>query len=255
MPDKLPTSSDWLRQTPIAHRGLHDARLPENSLAAFEAAARAGYAIELDIRLTSDDQIVVIHDAGTLRMSGFDTVISSTPARQLTTLALQKSIYNIPLLADALAVIGGRVPVLIEVKYPTPARAIGPKLLSALNDYHGEYAVEAFDPRVVAWFRRHAPHVSRGQVASSLPEYPGYPRWYRAVLRSMFLNWWTRPNFIAFDVRDYPQRTLRFWRRTLHVPVLLWVVKTDQQMELAREAECNLIFESLRPSKDWAEHS
>ena len=43
----------------IAHRGLYDAAqgIPENSLAAFRAAAEGGYGAELDTRLTSCSNI------------------------------------------------------------------------------------------------------------------------------------------------------------------------------------------------------
>ncbi len=43
---------------------------PENSLAAFAAACEAGYGIELDVQLTLDGQVVVVHDADLLRVAG-----------------------------------------------------------------------------------------------------------------------------------------------------------------------------------------
>ena len=57
----------------FAHRGLFgaDQRPPENSLAAFRAAAAAGYGIELDVQFTADRQLVVFHD---------DTLDRMTPA-------------------------------------------------------------------------------------------------------------------------------------------------------------------------------
>ncbi|HEV2907291.1 MAG TPA: glycerophosphodiester phosphodiesterase family protein, partial [Actinomycetota bacterium] len=47
----------------MAHRGA-SVDAPENTLAAFEAAAAAGAdLIEMDVRLTADDVAVVLHDA------------------------------------------------------------------------------------------------------------------------------------------------------------------------------------------------
>lgn len=45
----------------IAHRGLEDTH-PENTLAAFQAACELGMGVEFDLSMTSDNQIVVIHD-------------------------------------------------------------------------------------------------------------------------------------------------------------------------------------------------
>ena len=55
-----------------AHRGLHNREkgVPENSLAAFRRAAEAGYGAELDVHLTRDGRLVVIHDGDLERMCG-----------------------------------------------------------------------------------------------------------------------------------------------------------------------------------------
>ena len=54
---------DFLKKGIIAHRGIFDNRkVPENSIKAFKNALNKGYAIELDIRLTKDNKIVVFHD-------------------------------------------------------------------------------------------------------------------------------------------------------------------------------------------------
>ena len=44
-----------------AHRGL-DERVPENTLAAFEAALKRNMAIEFDVQMTMDEQLVIMHD-------------------------------------------------------------------------------------------------------------------------------------------------------------------------------------------------
>ena len=55
---------EQLRKFRYAHRGLHDAKngVPENSMKAFRLAAEHGYGIELDIHLTRDGRLAVIHD-------------------------------------------------------------------------------------------------------------------------------------------------------------------------------------------------
>ena len=53
---------EFLKDLPVAHRGLHDEKEPENSLAAFERAVNAGYAIETDVRFTKDCRLALFHD-------------------------------------------------------------------------------------------------------------------------------------------------------------------------------------------------
>ena len=52
----------WIKETPIAHRGVHTKDIPENSLSAFENALKNNYAIELDVQFTKDKEVVVFHD-------------------------------------------------------------------------------------------------------------------------------------------------------------------------------------------------
>ena len=56
----------------FAHRGLWDENAPENSLAAFEKAAEAGFGIELDVQLSADGEVMVFHDENLARMTGCD---------------------------------------------------------------------------------------------------------------------------------------------------------------------------------------
>lgn len=228
---------NWLTSQPIAHRGLHNGAVAENSLAAFEAAAQAGYAIELDVRVSADRQLVVIHDPTTGRVLPFDKEVGRTAAAELAPL---------PLLAEVLATVQGRVPILIEIKNGPLSLAAGPLVMAALKTYSGEVAVASFDPRIVNWFRRHAPHIPRGQLVSRLPE-TAQPQLLKWLLRTMVSNWVTRPDFVAYDVRDLPSRNLAWWRRQRQMPVVLWSIDTPERLKQAQDYRANVIFEKVRP--------
>jgi len=64
------TDISWITEIPIAHRGLDNGDIPENSMQAFKNAIEKGYAIELDVQLTKDKQLVVFHDSNLLRLTG-----------------------------------------------------------------------------------------------------------------------------------------------------------------------------------------
>lgn len=70
----------------MAHRG--GALLaPENTLASFDGAAALGAdAIELDVRLTSDGEVVVFHDAATGRITGTPGLVAERTLAQLRAL-------------------------------------------------------------------------------------------------------------------------------------------------------------------------
>lgn len=61
----------------IAHRGLHDDKMTENGLKAFEAAINADTAFELDIHLTKDGKLLVCHDSELKRTTGKAGIIEN----------------------------------------------------------------------------------------------------------------------------------------------------------------------------------
>ena len=99
-----------------AHRGLWNQRIPENSLSAFEYAARMGVGIELDIQPTRDGRIVVFHDSDLLRMCGDRRRVRELTLKELRELRLKDTNERIPTLSEVLRVVRGRVPLLIEIK-------------------------------------------------------------------------------------------------------------------------------------------
>lgn len=145
--------------------------MPENSLPAFRAAAEAGYAVEMDVHLTADDRLVVFHDDTLERMCGVQGVIDDFTLAELRALRLGKTECVIPTFAEALEALGGRVPLLLEVKRGHDNRRLCALTLEALRTYTGPYCVESFDPTIVAWFRRNAPDILRGQLSQPPKEY------------------------------------------------------------------------------------
>jgi glycerophosphoryl diester phosphodiesterase len=236
----------WLHTVPIAHRGLHDAEFPENTLGAFDAAASAGYAMELDVRLSSDNELVVFHDATTARLTDEDHVVSETEARVLTALTVANSRYKIPLLAEAFEVVAGRSPVLVDVKPDLPVHRLGPALVAAISHYGGPVAVQSIDPRVLWWLRRNAPHIVRGQLSGAFPGVP-MPIVQRFAMRTMAANVLTAPQFIAYDIESLPSGYVRMWRAVLRAPLLGWTIRNEDGLKLSEHHGANPIFDTIRP--------
>lgn len=237
---------DWLVEQPIAHRGLHSTGVPENSLAAFEAAIEANYAIELDVRLTRDDVPVVFHDARLRRMTGHAGPVSTILSDELAELRLADTDEPIPRLSEVLEHVDGDVPLLIEVKNEGTSHRLEAMVADSLTVYDGEFAVQSFNPISVSYFRRHHPSWLRGQIGAFLADRASGQNLVRAVVKRLIANPLSRPDFVAYDQSALPSWPVSV-RRTLGVPVLAWTVRTHAELSAAREHADNVIFEEVRP--------
>ena len=103
---------------PIAHRGLHNAAegFPENSTEAIINALNNGYGIEIDIQMSSDRKAIVFHDDELDRLTSHTGLIRNKTAEELKKISLIESNNKIPLLKDILDIVGGKTPLLIEIK-------------------------------------------------------------------------------------------------------------------------------------------
>ena len=177
----------WIANKPIAHRGLHNAEIPENSLSAFDNAARENYAIELDVRSLADGTIVVFHDETLGRMTKQDGYLSNLTYPDIKDLKLINSNEKIPTLAEVLKVVDARVPILIEIKNMGKVGELEKAILKTLSGYKGEYAVESFNPYSLEWFKINAPQIKRGQLSASMKN-SGLSFFKRQALKKMKLK-------------------------------------------------------------------
>ena len=221
----------WLSGWTYAHRGLHGANVPENSLAAFSAAIGKGLGIECDVQRSSDGQAIVFHDWDLDRLTGEAGPAGGYSAAQLNRIVLNGSRENIPTLAQVLALVDGRAPLLIEVKSRNHRRvnAICLAVRRVLEGYRGHHAVMSFDPRVSHWFAVHSPHTVRGLVVT---EENG--RTLIGRLRRRLAVWHAKPDFLAYDIRDLPG-TFPEAQRKRGLPVLTWTVRSGELRERAAQ--------------------
>lgn len=215
----------------FAHRGLHyGAGFPENSLIAFAAALEIGAGIECDARLTADDQIVVFHDSDAWRLCASPMRIGRSSLGELGRLRLGHG--PIPTLAGLLALVAGRVPLLIEVKVDGDIWRWIPAIRGVLAGYHGRYGIMSLDARLPRLLKTNLPLVRRGLVVRERT--PSPQRWLAMRLAS--------PDFLAVE------RTAlgRPWvaRARARIPVYGWTIRTSVEREQARVHSDALIWEA-----------
>ncbi|MBR5705329.1 MAG: glycerophosphodiester phosphodiesterase, partial [Deltaproteobacteria bacterium] len=154
-------------RVPYAHRGLYGGCAPENSLSAFHRAAEKGYGIELDVHLTRDGKLAVIHDASLLRMCGKEGDVSRMTSGEIRAYRLSGTQEPVPFLEEALkAVAEYRPPLIVELKSDGESwKTLPRRVLDAMKDYPGFWCAESFDPRMLRELRKQEPRLVRGQLA------------------------------------------------------------------------------------------
>jgi glycerophosphoryl diester phosphodiesterase len=219
---------EWLTGWEYAHRGLHHAGVPENSLAAAEGAIARGMGIECDIQRSSDDHPMVFHDWELARLTGEAGETEHLPADALEALRLQGTGQGPVRLATFLDTVAGRAPLLIEIK-SMPGYDVEWTCASVawlLDSYQGAVAVMSFDPRVPEWFAENAPQVLRGLVGTDSLE-----NGFEGVWRSPDALAAAQPDFLAIDVRDLHRPEAAAWRaggRAGGKPLLTWTVRSPE---------------------------
>ena len=202
-----------------AHRGLYapDQSVPENSLPAFRLAVEAGYGAELDVQLTKDGRVVVLHDDDLKRACGRE----------------------------------GRVcqPLIVELKFAAPnTMALCAAVREMLAAYDGPACVESFHPDVVRYFRLHDPARIRGQLSQAARLWNGkLPALQGFVFSRLLLNFRARPHFIAYGVgpKPWPVRLCE----SLGAMKVCWTAREEALHEKRMAENDAVIFEKYRPAR------
>jgi glycerophosphoryl diester phosphodiesterase len=231
----------WLKKRPIAHRGFHDMNKSrwENTLPAFAAAAERGYDIECDVQLSADGEVVVFHDHDLKRLTGTEGFVWQRTARELAALRVGKTADHVPTLAEMLALVRGRAPLVIELK-GVPGRDAGlvRKVARALKDYRGKVAIMSFDHWLIREFPEHAPGIPAGLTATGDRDHE---------LEAHFSMLGHGLSFVSYSYVHLPNPFVRFVRERLKMPVITWTVRDQAGIERTLAEGDQMTFEGFDP--------
>ncbi len=225
-----------------AHRGLHGEGVPENSLRSFELACREGYGVELDVQLSSDGQVIVYHDYSMERLTDSDKKLNELTAAELTALTLAGTDEHIPTFAQALELIDGRVPVLVELKGEEMNADLCPKVAELLKDYKGSYCIESFNPLLVKEMKNALPEAYCGLLYTNLLR-DREASALNIALATMSLNFLCKPDFIAYDEADRDSFPVKLTTEFYKAPKFVWTMRTQASLDKAHELGEYPIFE------------
>lgn len=247
---RVPLPQDFLR-LPITHRALHDRAkgVIENSPSAIRAAVAAGYGIEIDLQLSADGQAMVFHDEVLDRLTDETGPVNARTAAELARIVLKGSTDTIPTLPDVLAMVAGRVPLLIEIKDqslvmgPTDGR-LEAATAAALAGYQGPVAVMSFNPDAVRHMARLAPGIARGITTSAYDPDDWAPlpeadcRHFRAIPDYDA----TGSSFISHEAADLGRDRVAELKAA-GAAILCWTIRSPKAESEARRVADNVTFE------------
>jgi glycerophosphoryl diester phosphodiesterase len=214
----------------FAHRGLHfGSAVPENTIAAFDAALQIDAGIECDLRLTADDHVVVFHDPDARRLCASPLRIGESQWQDLA--GLRVGGQPIETLENLLDLVRGRVPLLLEIKVERDLRRWVPALRRELTGYRGRFGVMSFDPRLLRLVKAKLPGVRRGLLLQERRSF---------VERRMYIRI-AQPQFLAVELAAIERSWVARARRLL--PVYAWTIRTAEQRAQAVVHADALIWE------------
>lgn len=235
----------------FAHRGLHDnsSDAPENSLAAFRKAVDAGFGIEFDVHVTKDHIPVVFHDFRLDRICGKEGIIEEHTYEELQQYRLCGTKETIPALSEVLALVDGKVPLIVEIKSESTDLSSCAIIDQMLRAYRGPYCIESFNPLVLFWYRRNHKEIVRGQLSSDFRKDGNLHGPLYFVIRHLLSNFLTRPDFIAYNFRFYKETGRRLCHSFYRLPAAAWTIRSQEELEAMRGQFEVFIFDSFVPKE------
>ena len=245
---------DWLTARPIAHRGLHDAAagVIESTASAFGAAIAGSYSIETDLQISADGEAFVHHDDTLGRLTEGSARLADMTAAEIETVRFKATGDRIMTLGDLCDFVAGRATLVLELKSHFDSdRRLVQRAAHVLANYRGPVAVMSFDPALIEVVRWIAPQLTRGMVAErhyAGHDWDGFPPAEKRSMAFFLHATRTRPQFIAYGVKDLPAAAPLIARTIFRLPLLTWTVRSEADRARAASWADQIIFEGIRPS-------
>ena len=205
----------------IAHRGIHNEAIPENSMKAFSLALKKNIPIEFDVHILKDKNIVVFHDDNLKRMTNKDKFIKECTYEEIKDLKLKNTDEKIPLLKDVLKLVGGKVLLDIELKMDVTDHSLEDGLIEILKDYNGEVILKSFDYRKVKYLKKHTNY----KIGLLIKRMSGFKDF---VIRNINFNIIIKPDFLACNKNMLDCKSVKTFKKDIYI----WTIKNKDELKI-----------------------
>lgn len=233
---------DWIKEKPIAHRGLHNASagIFENTLSATKAAAVAGYNIEIDLHISSDGVPMVFHDLTLDRLTAENGSIRDYRASELQKINILDTQDHIPTLEEFLQIAGSKVDVVLELKgHKETQKDAGfvEAVSNVLSNYKGNAAIMSFDHHLIRDAREIAPRLPLGLTA-----YGDNTMLDQHIKIANLCD----VDFVSYELKNLNTQFVRDFKETGR-PVISWTVKSEDDLAFSNKFAHQPTFEGFIP--------
>lgn len=242
---------EWIKESLFAHRGLHtkDKSIPENSMKAFQRAKDAGYGMEFDVNLLKDGTCVVFHDPDLKRMvPGRTDLLENLTYDEVKNIKLLDTEETIHSLKEVLEMVNGKVPLMIELKPHGNAKNLCESFWETIKDYQGLFAIQSFNPSIVKWFKDNQPQVPRGQITEFFRGYNGLSQFRKWLMKSMFFNKFTKPDFVNYGLVDLPNKYVKRAQKKGMI-FICYTSRSQEDFDKSKSLIDNTVFEFFTPKQ------
>jgi glycerophosphoryl diester phosphodiesterase len=158
-----------------AHRGA-SIRTPENTMAAFRAAIEAGATYtELDVQLTRDRRIAVLHDGDLLRIGDDPRKVSELTATELAGIDIGQKYdvvfagERVPTLEEVIELLRGKMKINVELKYNVPDPELAPAVIDLLRreNFLDEVVITSLDYAALRQVESIEPSLRTGHIVTT----------------------------------------------------------------------------------------
>lgn len=189
----------------IGHRGVPTLE-PENTISSFKKAEELGVdMVEMDLRLTKDDQIVVVHDWNLIRMYGVNAEIKDLTVEQIKKISHDQ----IPTFEEVLSEV--KTPMNLHIK----VSGMEKKILDLVKEFPHRVLISSVFPRILKKIRTLDGNIRLGliiggpelhlmfilnQLVKKLNLYSIHPKNVLVSFASMPILRWHKRKVIVWDV-------------------------------------------------------
>lgn len=205
----------------IAHRGIHNEAIPENSMKAFSLALKKNISIEFDVHILKDKNIVVFHDDNLKRMTNKDKFIKECTYEEIKDLKLKNTDEKIPLLKDVLKLVDGKVLLDIELKMDVTDHSLEDGLIEILKDYNGEVILKSFDYRKVKYLKKHTNY----KIGLLIKRMSGFKDF---IIRNINFNILIKPDFLACNKNMLDCKSVKTFKKDIYI----WTIKNKDELKI-----------------------